>query len=72
MQSNIDSSVALYEFNNLICAQIACNFMKLFLSFDSVLKMVLDFEWIDQAFDFFLSTKIRSQDCSMFTLGKGV
>ena len=43
-----------------------------FLAFDSVLKMVIDFEWIDQAFDFFLSTKIRSQDCSMFTLGKGV
>ena len=47
------------EFN--LCS-IACNIMgysdKHFLPFDSVLKMVLDFEWIDQALDFFLSTTI--------------
>ena len=47
------------EFN--LCS-IACNIMgysdKHFLPFDSVLKMVLDFEWIDLALDFFLSTTI--------------
>ena len=34
---------------------------KHFLPFDSVLKMVLDFEWIDQALDFYLSKTIWSQ-----------